>query len=50
MAEPDKHIYLPTDPDPLRDGLYKGYYAHLVPPQEPPKNDRVASTVPRDGH
>lgn len=31
------HIYVPEDPDPLRDGLYRGYYAHLTPPQTPPE-------------
>jgi hypothetical protein len=30
-------IYTPETPDPLRDGLYRGFYAHLNPPREPPK-------------
>jgi hypothetical protein len=45
--EPGKHIYVPEDPDPLRDGLYAGYHAHKkalaeraqqqppAPPKEP---------------
>ena len=32
-------VYRPTDPDPLRDGLFRGYYAHTpgaVLPQRKP--------------
>lgn len=33
-TEPAPHIYLPSDPDPLRDGLFKGFWAHLKPAPE----------------
>lgn len=39
MAENPK-IYVPEDPDPLRDGLYRGFWAHrqpLKPPQPKPQ-------------
>lgn len=29
-------IYTPESPDDLRDGLLRGFYAHLVPPQPVP--------------
>ena len=42
----DPPIYQPGDPDPLRDGLFRGYYAHLTPPREPPKNAAVTQQPP----
>lgn len=35
--EPKPHVYVPEDKDDLRDGLYRGFYAHLTPPQAPPE-------------
>lgn len=32
-----KPIYTPESPDDLRDGLLRGFYAHLTPPQAPPR-------------
>lgn len=36
-AQGDPHIYVPEDRDDLRDGLYRGYYAHMTTPQTPPE-------------
>lgn len=31
-----QHIYVPSDPDPLRDGLFKGFWAHRNQTQKTP--------------
>ena len=45
--EPGKHIYVPEDPDPLRDGLYRGFWAHRQQPKPQPETQQEAPDGPK---
>ena len=34
--QPKPHVYVPEDPDALRDGLFKGFWAHRNQTQKTP--------------
>lgn len=46
MAKPPK-IYVPEDPDPLRDGLHRGFWSHRQ--QQPPPRPQQQQEDRPDG-